>query len=247
MKRSKKRKKTKKGLYPVSFVRISFYLSVIVIVLLAVTYVVKPFKGENERCANSVSCISDLSGEYDESSQLGTFEGKTVAVPPYVAYNPSALVLGENAGSNKRIYIDLTNQKLTAHEGETVVYEFPVSSGKPWWPTPTGDFRIWIKLRYTRMTGGSKEGGDYYSVPNVPYTMYFYNDKIPKYRGYGVHGAYWHNNFGNPMSHGCVNLRPEDAEKLYYWTTPAPDKATTYANDDNPGTLITISGVTPRR
>jgi len=107
------------------------------------------------------------------------------------------------------IEIDLSEQKLRAHNGNNIDYEFLISSGK-WAPTPTGEFRIWIKLRYTKMEGGKKENNTYYYLPNVPYTQYFY-------KGYGVHGAYWHNNFGHPMSHGCVNMRPEEAGIVFNW------------------------------
>jgi lipoprotein-anchoring transpeptidase ErfK/SrfK len=109
-----------------------------------------------------------------------------------------------------------------------------VSAGK-WAPTPTGDFRIWIKLRYTLMHGGSKELHTYYYLPNVPYTQYFY-------KGFGLHGAYWHNNFGQPMSHGCVNLSIPDAEKLFYWTSPVlPEgKNQVTPTKDNPGTRVVI-------
>ena len=68
------------------------------------------------------------------------------------------------------------------------------------------------------MEGGSKDLGTYYYLPNVPYIMYFFNDQVPKWRGYGIHGDYWHDNFGNTMSHGCVNLRPDDAGLLFHWT-----------------------------
>jgi lipoprotein-anchoring transpeptidase ErfK/SrfK len=153
--------------------------------------------------------------------------------------------LGETTADAKRIYVDLTNQKLLAYENNTLVYEFPVSTGK-YGTTPTGDFRIWIKLRYTRMKGGSRELGTYYDLPNVPYTMYFYNDKIPKARGYGIHGAYWHNNFGHPMSHGCVNMREADVAQLYNWALPTSSKNVTYASAENPGTLITIYGTAPK-
>ena len=60
------------------------------------------------------------------------------------------------------------------------------------------------------MTGGSKALGTYYNLPNVPYVMYYY-------QGYGIHGAYWHNNFGHPMSHGCVNMKPEEAGIVFNW------------------------------
>jgi hypothetical protein len=63
-------------------------------------------------------------------------------------------------------------------------------------------YHIYTRLRYTDMAGPG------YYLPNVPYTMYFY-------KGYGVHGTYWHNNFGTPMSHGCVNLSIPDSEWLF--------------------------------
>jgi hypothetical protein len=93
------------------------------------------------------------------------------------------------------------------------------------------------------MSGGS--GADYYNLPNVPYTMFFYNGQTPKSWGYSLHGAYWHNNFGHPMSHGCVNMRIPDAEKLYYWSNPNIKSWTTYATADYPGPTITIYGTTP--
>ena len=65
------------------------------------------------------------------------------------------------------------------------------------------------------MSGGT--GNDYYNLPNVPFVMFFQNEKIPGIRGFGIHGAYWHNNFGHAMSHGCINMRIIDAEKLFKW------------------------------
>jgi len=85
------------------------------------------------------------------------------------------------------------------------------------------------------MEGGVKGTGTYYYLPNVPYTMYFHN-------GFGLHGTYWHNNFGEPMSHGCVNLPTIAAEKLFYWTDPqlSPGQKSVRASADNPGTKIII-------
>jgi lipoprotein-anchoring transpeptidase ErfK/SrfK len=107
-------------------------------------------------------------------------------------------------------------------------------------PTPQGEFRIWIKLRATRMTGGS---GKYaYDLPNLPYTMFFENENVPSWRGYGLHGAYWHNQFGTPRSHGCVNLPVESAKQLYYWVSPElPDgKSSVKATEENQGTRVVI-------
>ena len=102
------------------------------------------------------------------------------------------------------IDVDLSRQVLTAYEGQTPVRSTPVSTGLPNTPTPVGQYKIYIKLRYDDMSGP-----DYY-LRDVPYTMYFY-------RGYGIHGTYWHSNFGTPMSHGCVNLATPDAEWFYNW------------------------------
>lgn len=170
-------------------------------------------------CANSVSCIKNLSGKAEKDNK-GTFEGKVVYAPAehtQFALEDTQIVLGDTTPTNKRLYVDLTQQKILAFEGERLVYDFPVSTGK-WYLTPTGEFRIWTWLRYTRMSGGNKANGTYYNLPNVPYTMFFSNAQVPKYRGYGIHGAYWHNNFGQPMSHGCVNMREADVAKIYQWT-----------------------------
>jgi lipoprotein-anchoring transpeptidase ErfK/SrfK len=120
-------------------------------------------------------------------------------------------VLGETLGvnDNKWIEVDLSEQRLYMKEGGNAINSFLVSTGK-WSPTPQGTWRIWIKLASTRMKGGSKALGTFYDLPNVPYTMYYY-------QGYGIHGAYWHNNFGQPMSHGCINMKPEEAAIVFNW------------------------------
>lgn len=122
-------------------------------------------------------------------------------------------VLGDisNVDDNKWIEIDLSEQRLYMKDHGSVVNSFLVSTGK-WAPTPKGEWRIWTKLRYTLMQGGSKALRTYYYLPNVPYTMYYD-------RGYGIHGAYWHNNFGQPMSHGCTNMRPEDSAIVFNWAS----------------------------
>ncbi len=116
----------------------------------------------------------------------------------------------------KRVEVSLATQNLKAYDDSKVIYSFPISSGK-WNPTPTGTFYPWVKLRTARMTGGDKKLGTFYDLPNVPYVIYFANDKVPGYLGYSLHGAYWHNNFGQPMSHGCVNVRPDQMALLYNW------------------------------
>ncbi len=108
------------------------------------------------------------------------------------------------APGERWILVDLSEQRLYAIDGDRLERTFVVSTGLPQTPTVVGTFRIWVKLRSTDMAGPG------YYLPNVPYTMYFY-------QGYGIHGTYWHNNFGRPMSHGCVNMRTEDARWLFHW------------------------------
>ena len=103
------------------------------------------------------------------------------------------------------IDIDLSEQRLYAYDGQNLVRSFVVSTGTYLHPTPVGRYSVYIKLRYTDMAGPG------YYLPDVPYTMYFYS-------GYGIHGTYWHDNFGTPMSHGCINMVTEEAGWLFDWS-----------------------------
>jgi lipoprotein-anchoring transpeptidase ErfK/SrfK len=109
-------------------------------------------------------------------------------------------------GSGRWIDVDLSAQRLTACSGSTPVRSTLVSTGLARTPTPTGSYRICVKYTSTSMSGPG------YYLPNVPYVMYFY-------RGYGLHGTYWHANFGRPMSHGCINLPTSEAQWLFYWAS----------------------------
>lgn len=188
---------------------------------------------------------NSLTGNFDSNQTEAIFDNQKVSALTLTSQKEQqTTVLGENAAP-KRIEIDLTNQRLYAFSGDQKIYDFAVSSGK-WSLTPTGNFHIWIKLRYTLMTGGTKLLGTYYYLPNVPYVMFFYNDETPQWKGYGIHGAYWHNNFGHPMSHGCINMKPEEAELLYYWAMPdLRGRPSIKATTDNPGTEVIIYGTTP--
>jgi lipoprotein-anchoring transpeptidase ErfK/SrfK len=110
----------------------------------------------------------------------------------------------DRSASAKWIEIDLSQQRLYAHVGQSTVLTAVVSTGTRWYPTVTGRFRVYRKYVSTRMTGPG------YDLSGVPWTMYFYG-------GYAIHGAYWHNNFGTPMSHGCVNMKIPEAKWLYHW------------------------------
>lgn len=196
-------------------------------------------------CANSISCIKDLSGK-KQIDAVAIFNDKKILEPSSLfadAINSNTAVLGASvAPGQKHIYVDLTKQTLYAYQGKTLVMQTLISSGK-WHPTPDGTFAIWIKLRYTRMTGGT--GADFYDLPNVPYVMYFANDAVSEGEGFSLHGAYWHDNFGHPMSHGCINMRIVDAEKLYNWADPPTTGDSTLATLTNPGTQVTITGTAP--
>jgi lipoprotein-anchoring transpeptidase ErfK/SrfK len=194
--------------------------------------------------AFSTKSVSDLI----KNPNKAIFLNQKISIPKQDEELSETAILGlQSEKSNlKTIFIDLAKQRLYAIEDGKLIYTFLVSTGK-WGRTPTGKFKIWTKFRFTLMQGGSQELRTYYYLPNVPYTMFFYNNEIPQTRGYGIHGTYWHDNFGHTMSHGCVNMKTEEVEKLYYWTNPIVDfdesKAATH---DDPGTTIVIYGEAPK-
>ena len=102
------------------------------------------------------------------------------------------------------IEIILSQRRLIAREGKTIVLSTIVSLGKPSTPTVRGTYRIYAKMRSTRMSGPG------YSIPNVPYVMYFRG-------GYAIHGAPWASRFGGLISHGCVNVPVSKAAWLFNW------------------------------
>lgn len=116
--------------------------------------------------------------------------------------------------NEKLITVDLGSQKLTAWENGKIVHETKVSSGMNLTPTVKGSFRVQRKIPLHDMRGPSPYKNIYpsgkYLTKNVPNTLYFY-------QGYAIHGAYWHNNFGRPASHGCVNTPLASAQWLYDW------------------------------
>jgi lipoprotein-anchoring transpeptidase ErfK/SrfK len=123
---------------------------------------------------------------------------------------------------NKRVVVDVTSQTLVCYEGNVEVYFTRISSGAKWnaqgeqvdvWATPVGNFPIWRKLVSLHMSGGTTGGG--WDLPAIGWVSLFVGS------GVAVHATYWHNNFGEPMSNGCVNARPEDAKWVFRWTQPA--------------------------
>jgi len=112
----------------------------------------------------------------------------------------------------KQIIVVIEQQKVYAFDNGVLINTFVVSTGTVYHPTVLGNFQIAVKLTSTRMAGET------YDLPNVPWTMYFGNDIVSWHEGYALHGAYWHNNFGHPMSHGCINMTENDAKWLFDWT-----------------------------
>jgi lipoprotein-anchoring transpeptidase ErfK/SrfK len=129
------------------------------------------------------------------------YVGQRLTIPGGTPAPISQVTAGE-----RWIDVNLATQTLTAYEGNSPVLTMAVSTGLPSTPTPAGQFRIWVKLRYDDMQGPG------YYLADVPYVMYFHG-------GYGLHGTYWHDNFGTPMSHGCVNLSNADAQWLFSWAS----------------------------
>lgn len=111
------------------------------------------------------------------------------------------------------ILVNLTTQHLYAYDGTKLIDDLAVSTGTAANPTPIGSFTIKQRLISQEMVGPG------YDLPNVPYVQYFGNDQLSWQEGYSLHGAYWHHNWGHPMSHGCVNLPTDFAGWLYNWAT----------------------------
>jgi hypothetical protein len=128
--------------------------------------------------------------------------------------------------------IDLDEQVLVAYEGARPVYATLVSTGKWDHKTPASITRVVSKLETATMVS---EKRDLYSVADVPWTMYYDHD-------FALHTSYWHDGFGDPRSHGCVNLAPRDARALYHWSSPdvPPGWIAVYGDADNPGSLIRV-------
>ena len=108
----------------------------------------------------------------------------------------------------KLIKVDLTKQHLTYYFDNKIFGSFPISGGLSYTPTPKGEFKILDKVPVKHY------GGADFNYPNTKWNLHF---TTQRYRYY-IHGAYWHNNFGQPMSHGCVNVDYENMEPLYWWT-----------------------------
>jgi lipoprotein-anchoring transpeptidase ErfK/SrfK len=134
---------------------------------------------------------------------------------PSVAEPPAEV---DAAAGERWIDVDLETQTLVAYEGRRPVFATIVSTGKgkqgtPL-ATPKGSFRVWAKLLTSDMDNLEDENAArYYRMEDVPWVQYFS-------KGVGLHGAFWHHSFGHVRSHGCVNLSPLDAQRIFWWTSP---------------------------
>lgn len=133
------------------------------------------------------------------------FVGQELVIPAAGVYVPTATespVPPTTVG--KSIVVSTQNQRIYAYENGELIHSHLVSTGRNETPTVLGDFKIYVKYVADDMSGPG------YFLPDVPYTMYFH-------RGYGIHGTYWHSNFGRQMSHGCVNLPIGEAQWFFDW------------------------------
>jgi lipoprotein-anchoring transpeptidase ErfK/SrfK len=136
--------------------------------------------------------------------------GRGGLVPNVILANPIPEAIAYRIDEFKQagkdwIEIDLSEQHLIAWEGEKQTFTTIISTGKSTTPTQPGIYNIQRKLTTDRMRGAD------YDIPDVPHVLYYD-------RGYALHGAYWHNSFGTPISHGCINLPVNKAQWLFTWT-----------------------------
>ena len=123
---------------------------------------------------------------------------------------------------NKKIIVDVNHQTLRCFENDSEILYSRVSTGALWtndgtqtkaYSTPIGDYHL-VSRKYIslHMAGGSKASG--WETPAVAWSSIFATD------GVAIHSTYWHNNYGYPMSHGCVNVPPEIAKFIFRWSSP---------------------------
>ncbi len=138
------------------------------------------------------------------------------------------------------IDVDLERQVVTAYRGQKALFATLASTGRgavgSEQATPPGTYRVWVKLRASDMDNlENLEAQTNYAIQAVPWVLYFH-------KGYGLHGAFWHHAFGRVQSHGCVNLTPLDAERLFDFASPRlPDGwSAAFPTDYEPGTIVRV-------
>lgn len=134
----------------------------------------------------------------------------------------------------KRIYVDLASQTVTAFEGENAIFVTRCASGAKGSETPVGEFRTYHKGPSVHMTNQGDGTSNTYHLPGVPWVSFFTGS------GVAFHGTYWHNDYGRPSSRGCVNLTPDDAKFIYRWSRPEVPFGMPYLNQPGQGTLVQV-------
>jgi hypothetical protein len=151
-----------------------------------------------------------------------------------VPYEELTLLSPEVPNENKLIVIDLQTQMVTAFEGEKLVFSRRCSSGAEGTETPRGEFRTYHKGPAVHMTNQGDAIENIYNLPGVPWCSFFTG------AGHALHGAYWHNDYGRPRSHGCVNLPSEAAMFLYRWSMPVVPADADYVHMPGQGTRVQV-------
>jgi lipoprotein-anchoring transpeptidase ErfK/SrfK len=136
--------------------------------------------------------------------------------------------------SEKLIHVDLPTQFVTAFEGDTMVFSSRCSSGSAGTYTPKGEFSTYHKGPSVHMDNQDEDVENHYDLPGVPWTSYFTSE------AHAFHGTYWHNDYGRPRSHGCVNLPSEDAKWIYRWTRPNVPVGEDYLHLPGEGTRVQV-------
>ncbi len=168
----------------------------------AVVYVDKSVTDDTGRVWYRV--VPDASIPYPERVTTEWYTAAEFVVPVTVPPNPAK-------DPSKKIVVDISDQTLTAYQGDKIFMKVNVSTGITGTPTPLGKFNVLSKTPSRYMQGPLPGMTDVYDLPGVPWVMYF------TIGGAALHGTYWHNEFGKKHSHGCVNLTVEDSYKLYGW------------------------------
>ncbi|MBI3764106.1 MAG: L,D-transpeptidase [Chloroflexi bacterium] len=135
--------------------------------------------------------------------------------------------------TNKRVEINIKTQELTGYEGETEVMKTRVATGYGGFGTPRGEWKIRRKRPSRHMSADDGAAADNFDLFGVPWVSYFYG-------GMSFHGTYWHNDFGAPRSHGCVNMTPQAAKWLYRWSDPVVEVGKMQSPVSDDGTPVIV-------
>jgi lipoprotein-anchoring transpeptidase ErfK/SrfK len=163
----------------------------------------------------AVEAVPDENGQWWYRLQ----DGIAYSPGPYVLASslrylpPEALAPISPDRTDKKIVVDLASQEMTCFEGETPILSARAATGFGAHRTPRGEYEVLRKSHTSYMIGGA--GSDRYDLPGVSFPTYFTRTAI------AVHGTYWHNDYGRPRSHGCVNVLSDAAQFVFRWTSPA--------------------------